>query len=184
MKRKIYAGIGSRETPDAIQKLMFKIAGLLAKRGFILRSGAADGADTAFELGCIAQGGEKEIWLPWKGFNKHEDTGFYPNPGHFAKAEIALSHWAKLTQGAKRLHARNVGQVFGAHLDEPVDFVICWTPDGATTRDQCTSKTGGTATAIKLASDSNIPVINLYNYDDVQVLEKDLKALIKKIQKK
>jgi len=184
MKRRIYAGVGSRETPEPIQKLMFKIAAILAKRGYILRSGAADGADKAFELGCVSAGGKKEIWLPWKGFNDYEDTGLYPNPGHFAKAEVALSHWAKLTQGAKRLHARNVGQVFGAHLEEPVDFVLCWTPDGATTRDQCTTKTGGTATAIKLASDANIPVINIAAYEDIQVLEKDLKKLLKKIEAK
>lgn len=179
MKLKIYAGVGSRETPEPVLKLMFKIAALLAKRGYTLRSGAADGADTAFELGCNSVDGKKEIWLPWKGFNKHEDTGLYPNPGHFAKAEVALSHWAKLTQGMKRLHARNVGQVLGAHLEEPVDFVLCWTPDGATTREQCTSKTGGTGTAIKLASDNNIPVINLYNYTDTTVLEADIKKLLK-----
>ena len=184
MKTKIYAGIGSRETPEPILRMMFKIAAYLAKKGYILRSGAADGADKAFELGCVSEGGKKEIWLPWKGFNDHEDTGLYPNPGHFAKAEVALSHWAKLTQGAKRLHARNVGQVFGAHLTDPVDFVLCWTPDGAITRDQCTSKTGGTATAIKLASDANIPVINIAAYSDIQVLEKDLKKLLKKIEAK
>lgn len=179
MKRKLYAGIGSRETPEPVLKLMFKIASILARKGYTLRSGAAEGADTAFELGCVSAGGKKEIWLPWKGFNDHEDTKLYPNPGHFAKAEASLSHWAKLTQGAKRLHARNVGQVFGMHLEEPVDFVLCWTPDGATTRDECTSKTGGTATAIKLASDNKIPVINMQKYSNVEDLEKDLKQLLK-----
>ena len=178
MKNKIYAGIGSRETPEPIQKLMFKIASILARKGYTLRSGAAEGADTAFELGCVSAGGKKEIWLPWKGFNDHEDTGLYPNPGHFAKAEIALEHWGRLSQGAKRLHARNVGQVLGANIETPVDFVLCWTPDGATTRSECTSKTGGTATAIKLASDSNIPVINLARYTDIQVLEKDIKKIL------
>lgn len=179
MKPKIYAGVGSRKTPKHILKLMFKLAALLAKRGYILRSGAADGADTAFEMGCNSAGGKKEIWLPWKGFNKHEDTGLYPNPGHFAKAEIALDHWYNLSQGKKRLHARNVGQILGAHLDVPVDFVLCWTPDGATTRSECSPKTGGTGTAIKLAFDANIPVINLARYTDIKVLEKDIKKLLK-----
>lgn len=179
MKLKIYAGIGSRETPEPVLKLMFKIAGLLGRKGYTLRSGAADGADTAFELGCNSVGGKKEIWLPWKGFNKHEDTGLYPNPGHFAKAEIALSHWDRLSQGAKRLHARNVGQVLGSNIETPVDFVLCWTQDGATTRSKCTSKTGGTGTAIKLADDAKIPVINLSTYSNVEELEKDIKKLLK-----
>lgn len=179
MKNKLYAGIGSRETPEPIQKLMFKIAAILARKGYKLRSGAAEGADTAFELGCVSVGGDKEIWLPWKGFNNHEDTKLYPNPGHFAKAESALEHWGKLTQGAKRLHARNVGQVLGMHLELPVDFVLCWTPDGATSRQECTTKTGGTATAIKLASDLGIPVINMQKYSSTEDLEKDLKKLLK-----
>ena len=184
MKRKIYAGVGSKETPESIQKLMFKIAAILAKRGYILRSGANDGADKAFELGCVSVGGKKEIWLPWKEFNNHEDTGFYPNPGHFLKAEATLSYWSKLTQGAKRIHASKVAQVLGAHLNEPVDFVICWTSDGAVTRDQCTTKTGETATIIILASDLNIPVINIAAYNNIEVLEKDLKKLLRKIEAK
>lgn len=180
MKLKIYAGVGSRKTPKPILKLIFKIASILAKKGYILRSGAADGADTAFELGCNSAGGKKEIWLPWKGFNNHDDTGLYPNPGHFAKAEASLEHWNNLSHGVKRLHARNVGQVFGSNIETPVDFVLCWTPDGATKRSECTSKTGGTGTTIKLASDSNIPVINLALYSDVKMLESDIKKILTK----
>jgi len=178
MKLKIYAGIGSRETPEPILKLMFKISSILAKKGYTLRSGAADGADKAFELGCNSAGGKKEIWLPWEGFNDHEDTGLYPNPEHFNKAKITLEHWNNLSKGAKKLHARNVGQIFGSDVDTPVDFVLCWTSDGATKYSECTSKTGGTGTAIKLASNANIPVINLARYSDVKILEADIKKLL------
>lgn len=45
-----YTGIGSRETPQEIQNLMFKIAQKLDSK-YILRSGGADGADLAFEKG-------------------------------------------------------------------------------------------------------------------------------------
>ena len=54
---KPYTGIGSRETPTAILDLMIAIGGVLAQRGFTLRSGGADGADDAFEQGCILKGG-------------------------------------------------------------------------------------------------------------------------------
>lgn len=179
MKRKLYAGIGSRKTPEHILKLMFKIAALLAKQKYTLRSGAADGADTAFELGCNSAGGKKEIWLPWSGFNGHEDTGLYPNPGHFIKAESIIEHWNKLSQGAKKLHARNIGQALGSNIETPVDFVICWTIDAATKRSECSVKTGGTGTVIKIASDLNIPVINLARYSDISTLESDIKKLLK-----
>jgi len=47
-----YAGIGSRSTPDNVLGIMEKLGIVLAKKGFILRSGGADGADKAFEKGC------------------------------------------------------------------------------------------------------------------------------------
>lgn len=49
---KIYTGIGSRETPPDILELMTKIARFMFKQGFTLRSGGADGADSAFEAGA------------------------------------------------------------------------------------------------------------------------------------
>ena len=55
----IYAGIGSRKTPIKILKEMTKIANFLNKKGYILRSGGAIGADKAFENGS---GNKKEIF--------------------------------------------------------------------------------------------------------------------------
>ena len=49
---KYYTGIGSRETPDSILSLFNDIVFQLAGLGYTLRSGGADGADTAFEEGC------------------------------------------------------------------------------------------------------------------------------------
>lgn len=69
-----------------------------------------------------------------------------------AEELLEPSHWANLGE-YECFHARNCHQVLGANLDSPVDFVLCWTPGGATT--------GGTATAIKLARKHNIPVINM-----------------------
>ena len=47
-----YAGIGSRETPGLMLGAFARIGEFLAKKGYTLRSGGADGADTAFEVGC------------------------------------------------------------------------------------------------------------------------------------
>ena len=46
-----YAGIGSRKTPEDIITLMHRLGVRLAELGFTLHSGAANGADTAFEIG-------------------------------------------------------------------------------------------------------------------------------------
>ena len=64
-----YAGIGSRKTPPTIRSLMTKCANQLHNEGFTLRSGGAQGADTAFELGAQLR---KEIYLPWRRFNGND----------------------------------------------------------------------------------------------------------------
>jgi hypothetical protein len=160
----LYAGIGSRETPEPVLQYMRRVAQRLAQRGYILRSGAAHGADTAFEQGCDSAGGQKEIWLPWRGFNGHSDTRLYPSEEHAAVAATLHPAWDRLTPGPKKLHARNVAQVLGAGLDAPVAFVLCWTPDGCEEMVSRSSKTGGTGTAIALASRHAIPILNLFNH--------------------
>ena len=47
--RKIFVGIGSRETPKELLSEITKFAAIMASKGWILRSGGAQGADTAFE---------------------------------------------------------------------------------------------------------------------------------------
>lgn len=152
-----FAGIGSRETPAATMAGMTAIAKVLDGAGFYLRSGGADGADTAFEAGMSRH--HCEIFIPWKGFNG-SNSPYYPRPEHRhlvqtaqAIAEKAHPAWHRCSDGAKKLHTRNVHQVLGEALDNPVAFVIAWTKDGAAT--------GGTGQAIRIAWEKQIPVINL-----------------------
>jgi predicted Rossmann fold nucleotide-binding protein DprA/Smf involved in DNA uptake len=56
-----YAGIGSRQTPEDVLKIMKTIGSFMVHKDYILRSGAADGADTAFEQGCDAENGKKKF---------------------------------------------------------------------------------------------------------------------------
>lgn len=155
MKR--YAGVGSRETPTDILGAMESLGESLARMGWLLRSGGADGADTAFEVGCNNAGGQKEIILPWNGFNGNPSPIWLPRFGEvFERATlIAQQHnyWPALTLPARKLHTRNVLQVMGITLEEYVDCVICWTKGGKVK--------GGTATAIKVARSLGIPIFNL-----------------------
>lgn len=156
---KHYAGIGSRETPKDILHLMTAIATRLAADGWTLRSGHADGADLAFEVGA---GKDCEIYLPKITFNGH-----YPIQGRkfaaptLAAVELASQHhpaWERCNEWARLLHGRNMHQVLGYDLNDPVRFVICWAP-----LDNEGKPRGGTAQAIRLADSRNIPVFNLIN---------------------
>jgi len=154
-----YTGVGSRKAPPVAIDRMVAIGAAMAALGWVLRSGGADGSDTAFEVGCKANNGDREIYLPWKGFNGHDSTLFFllfPKVLQDKALELAASvhpAWGAVKSWAKLLHARNVFQVLGQDLNTPSERVICWTPGG-----KCV---GGTATAIRLAEMHNIPVINL-----------------------
>lgn len=171
-----YTGVGSRETPPEIIKKLRFIAHWLARNGFILRSGAADGADTAFEQGCDHVAGGKKIYLPWKNFSRRFDIRFVPiSDAAYELASTLHPAWIHLKPGMQSLHARNTYQVLGEFLDSPSDFTVCWTADGAETLEAITKKTGGTATAIRLSLLKGIPVFNLRNEASVERFKTFLK---------
>jgi hypothetical protein len=149
-----YAGIGSRTTPEAICSLMAALAGRLAARGWTLRSGAAPGADSAFEAGAVQAGGSCEIYLPWPGFQGRHDGRLLQAAGP-AYPLVARVHprFASLSRPVRQLLARNAHQVLGVDLQSPCEMVICWTP-GASGR-------GGTGTALRLARQQAIPIYDL-----------------------
>lgn len=152
-----YAGIGSRKTPPNVLRQMSLIAEQLSDK-WLLRSGHAQGADSAFEEGCLRGGGKMEIFVPWFGFNKAPTN----NPSYIRpKATQGLADyaakfhpaWDKCNGIAKLLHMRNVCQILGEHGDAPVDLVICWTPNGL--------GQGGTGQALRIANAHNIPIFDL-----------------------
>jgi len=152
---KFYAGIGSRETPITLEPSISQIVTELNSQGYTLRSGGADGADTFFERHAI----KKEIYLPWRSFNRNNSNLYTLTAEAFALAEKYHPAWDKLSQAGKKLMARNCYQILGRDLKSPVDFVVCWTKDG--------HASGGTGRALRLAEDLNIPVYNLYWQDDL-----------------
>ena len=164
---KTYAGIGSRETPNVALGLMVDIAKRLADRGYTLRSGGAQGADTAFERGCDLRRGNKQIFLPWNGFNHRLVSGTpkgvfctIPNEAFDMAAQFHPA-WERCSEAAMKMHARNCMQVLGANRADPVDFVICWTPGGRAS--------GGTGQALRIAKSHGITIMDLGKYSETEL---------------
>lgn len=159
--RRRYAGIGSRQTPAPVLEQMSKIGAAMAEAGWLLRSGAAHGADSAFENGAADAGGDREIWIPWDRYNdRTPDDGpaiRIARHNHANRAVASRRHprWNALGAGAQKLMVRNVHQILGDDpaSPDPVDLVICWTPGG--------NGSGGTGMALRLAADQGIPVVDL-----------------------
>lgn len=137
---KFYAGIGSRETPPFYLKEITAIAHTLKGMNYVLRSGGAAGADSAFENGAY----DREIFEAKHATQESMDmaAGFHPN-------------WDACNNYVRRLHGRNMMILFGKKLDTPVDFVVCWTPGG--------KAIGGTGQALRAADYFGLPIINLGN---------------------
>lgn len=163
----IYAGIGSRETPEHILGIMSKIGKSFAEKGLVLRSGGAIGADTAFERGCDLVKGKKEI------FYATNNKGIIVSEEIMQQALVLAGQihpaWHRCSDYAKRLHARNGMQILGRELNKPVDFVVCWTKDGG--------PTGGTGQAIRLAMSRDIKIYNLYFDSHLRELREFYKSL-------
>lgn len=159
-----YAGIGSRETPVGVLRIMTSVANTLSTQGYVLRSGHADGADQAFEAGALDV---CEIYLPWKGFNGSSsnlylDRLFAKNPQLLTRlfdlSRELHPNWRACSPAVQKLHMRNALQILGADLKTPSEFVVCWTRDGKIV--------GGTGQAIRIASHFEIPVWNLASEED------------------
>lgn len=156
MNKLYYAGIGSRTSPTSVCHDMTDIARILSEK-FVLNSGGAGGADNAFELGA---GDRKQIFLPYDGFNGRKADGkqFIVLTGEVEKTAKKLAEkyhpaWKSCGFAARRFHTRNVPQVLGIDLNTPVQFVIAYTERGL--------MKGGTAQAMRIAKDKDIPIFNL-----------------------
>lgn len=167
---KIYAGIGSRKTPPEVCEVMRHLAGRLGCVGWTLRSGRAEGADSAFEAGARCVNGTCEIFLPedlrplsvrvndkvqnWSYMD--EVTG--STIGAKVIARLLHPNGKNLNPQALELHARNTYQIIGQDMNTPVDLVICWTEGGR--------GEGGTGQALRLAKMLNIPIIDFGSCKD------------------
>lgn len=180
---KYYTGIGSRQCPKDIMKLMTDIAFKLASKGYILRSGAAQGADTAFEDGAKAYAEQVDervvlgqIYIPWDSFTSYDE--YYKDwykvldrmstkMAAYKLASETHPAWDKCSKGDKALHARNTYQILGPMLNNPSSFLICWAKV-----DKHGNIQGGSATAWNLAQKHNVPCFNLYRQEDKDRLVK------------
>lgn len=150
-----YAGIGSRETPKKVLHEMSVLSSQLESLGFILRTGGALGADTAFLDGIQNPDKSVELYLPWQGYNDYESPWHTVPKVSINMASKFHPNWQACSQGVSKLHGRNCNIILGPNVLKPmpVEFVICYTKNG--------SAQGGTGMAINIADFNLVPVFDL-----------------------
>lgn len=149
---KYIACIGSRVLFPDEKELCFNIGKSLVQKGYCIKSGNAIGADQSYASGANSVNPQSVyIYLPYPKYNRDKIVpGNYfmenPNPEWFNVAAFYHSNWGSLSQGIRKLHARNVGIVDG------VEFVIAFPNQQGG---------GGTGMGMRIAAANGITVYNL-----------------------
>lgn len=170
MRELFYTGVGSREISEEEWEVMEAVAKWLANLGFTLRSGKAMGSDSAFESGVEESNHKlnKEIYIPWEKFeggNTFQGKPIVLDAPDTMNYAITIEWikkvhpaFEKLKQGARKLHQRNVHQVLGKDLENPVPSVFLL---ACAASDKNGDAKGGTGTAWKIAKESGVPCFNI-----------------------
>lgn len=162
MKR--IACIGSRDIPPKTEGLMEQIGEYIASRGWYIASGNALGSDAAYARGANRVDPSKVIlYLPWRTYNEElivrgNRYTFDIRPEWEDTAKEFHPAWNKLTQGVRKLMARNAGIISRA------DKVIAYL-------NHSKSSGGGTGHGWRISGSKGIPRLDLatkeYNLDEI-----------------
>jgi hypothetical protein len=170
---------GTRNPGGTAAEVVSRLASFISRLGYTIRTGGADGVDTAAMRGTV---GRLELMLPWATYNealigKIADS----NQDLHVTVYNAMRHplWTKsvfdlhpkgktLPRGPFALHARNYGIVDGSRLGLAFPNYI-GNPNG-----------GGTSQGIRVAKALNVPLIESpigYAWDFDSVLQQALESL-------
>lgn len=188
--RRFVAIIGSREPAEGVVEILEDVGEVLCDSNIAITSGDADGCDSAGLRGAMRSQyfglTGARIYLPWNGVRRSDGTRRYHDGEVFFDASrfenyevaqglalLARGTFEGLGRGGIALHSRNPYQVLLDDLNTPVGSVICWAkPVG-----KKGAVKGGTNTAVQIAIQRKIPIINLATDEG---MEKILQYLRKK----
>lgn len=171
-----FTGVGARYgVPSDVYDRVDSIGRYLIGIGYRNRTGDAVGMDAAWRKVCAHA---CDFYAPRNRSNPLADAKIITGE-HYVRAKNITRqyhpYFHNLGDFEAELHIRNVFEVLGDELNNPSEFLVCWTKDGA--EKKTTRETGGTGQAIRLAIAYDIPVFNLYHADAEYRLAKHLKYL-------
>lgn len=148
------AAIGSRKITPEQYDLFYKIGRYLSSQGYFISSGNANGTDQSFADGVNSSNPKNLLlYLPWATYNQdsiHCENKILKEPKIQWFDLTAPFHpgWKNLSQGVKRLMARNYGIIYKA---DKVIALLNHNKSGG----------GGTGQGVRIANHLKIPVLDL-----------------------
>jgi hypothetical protein len=154
--------------PEEIASEFYQIAKVLAAKGYTFRH-TGDSSDDLQNKILDIENIKTESYLPWKKFNLDINAPYIKKPTPKAYKIAASCHvrFSKMSNGVRCILARNVNAILGNDCNDPVDFILAYSEDGAEgiVKGLDYKITGSVAFYLKVAEDSNISVFNLKNND-------------------
>ena len=161
-RRKCFTIVLDSETPDYVIGDLLNTSVLqdLSDMGYYLRIGLPEkgGLDTEEIRKKISN---HHFMVPWKGFNDVKDAYCYTTED--AKGIYKASSMSELSDAVLAIASIKVNLLLGESCENPSDFLLIWTIDGAENVREMSKKTGYLSVLIKLATKQNIKVLNLNN---------------------
>lgn len=138
----------------------------LARAGYVVSSGGAQGADQAFMRGALGGGGRVVCYLPWARYEAEALASMRHLGGELSievydpardtewlsLAEANHPAWERCSRGARSLHARNSGIVLGRASSERAAVVVAM---------PSVDYSGGTMQGMRLSQTSGVAVWDL-----------------------
>lgn len=170
-------------TPDAEKKMMI-IANALVEQGFVFRHNGNkedEIQNKILEIDNI----KVESYLPYAKFNediaKPIISNYYELPFNYA-AQLYGQRYNEMKKGARSIYASKVQSLLGKECTNPVDFFLCYSPDGSETTPKFEkgkkydySKLGTLGFYLKVTDKSGIATYNFKNDASIASLVKLIK---------
>lgn len=168
------------ENVEDVKLKITKIANKLKDLGYVFRCDAGE----ADELGNTVAGLEglkTEVYLPYKKFNINLSenailSNTYELPYRYA-ATVFGEKYNNIKPGGRAVFASKMMSLLGKEGDNPVDFLLCYSPDGSEyfsgkdsggNRTKIDfSKVGSLSFYIKACQRAGIPVFNIKNTESL-----------------
>ncbi len=174
---KSVAIIGSRRISESQYKYLVSVAEAFARRGWMVRTGVADGADHAAMVGTRNVNPDLlHTYLPWANYNKQyqadtDHATVYDPKEHITWGQSVYRYHPapqRLSRGAFSLMARNWGILMH---EQPVDAVVALP--------MSLSDVGGTGEGMRIAKGNSIELFTVCEKDERQRLKAFLSGLPK-----
>lgn len=158
---KAYAALSNKNAPEEVVETMRRLVHKLNDEGYTLRTAGNEGPEESLE----AQTEQKEVHIPWKGFNNRESR-FNRNDNNAIEIVQAFHPtFASLKPAVQAIIARSAHVILGKDLRSPVRFLVCWSEDGLENAKDRSIKSGYMGMPVAVANSLSIPVFNLKNAD-------------------